>query len=285
MLCAGPVDKLWIGPGLTTLTIIESVDPLLDTDWVAHWRSLVAARTAQSGSRVGGFEGQWARRYAFSMEGQPDPFLGFLEPWLAPHKTLLDVGAGTGRHAYPLSRRLDWVTAVEPSESMRALIPPADNMTVVASTWEEAEPAPADLVICVHVLYSVADIVPFLRKLEASARERVFVVLRDEPRAHPWDALVGSRRVREPLLRDCYLVLRQMGVAPDLSVLRYPVFYRFESLEAAAEEFRARLGALWEERGGRTWLEENLREEGPGGGLRYEAGERTSGVLHWSPRS
>src|SRR6266700_4987344 len=158
------------------------MDPLLDVDWVAHWRALVEAREAQIGrSDEGDWWGRRARRFAFSMRGQPDWFLGFLEPWLRPDRTVIDVGAGTGRHAGPLAERVDWVTAVEPSQAMREHLPTPDNMTVIASEWQDAETAAADLVICVHVLYPVPDVVPFLEKLERSARERVFVVLRDSP--------------------------------------------------------------------------------------------------------
>src|SRR6266536_1178640 len=115
------------------------MDGTLDVDWAAHWRSLVEAREAQIGPA--GNDDWWggcrARRFAFSMRGQPDWFLGFLEPWLRPTGTLIDVGAGTGRHAAPLAERLDWVTAVEPSHAMRERIPPAENMTVIGSTWRD----------------------------------------------------------------------------------------------------------------------------------------------------
>src|SRR6202022_4284764 len=114
-----------------------------------------------------------------------DDFLNVIAPYLSPAKTLIGAGAGTGRHAVPLSARLEWVTAVEPSEGMRAQIPPRDNMTVVASTWEDAEVAPADLVICCHVLYGVADPRPFIEKLVRSARERVFILLRETELPQP----------------------------------------------------------------------------------------------------
>jgi SAM-dependent methyltransferase len=264
---------------------VTVVDPLLDTDWAAHWRALVETREAQIGrSKEPDWWGRRARRFAFSMRGQPDWFQGFLEPWLRPDRTLIDVGAGTGRHAGPLASKLDWVTAVEPSQAMRQHIPAAPNMTVIASGWLDAEPAPADLVICVHVLYPIADVVPFLEKLEAAARERVFVVMRDSPHPHPAEEMAGPGRAREPRLRDCLLLLRQLGAAPDLAMVTYHSFHRFESLEQAVDECRGQVGRAWDEERDRAWLEARLRRD-EDGSLLYEGGDVTAGVLHWKPRT
>ena len=81
------------------------------------------------------------------------------------------------------------------------MIAARDNMTVVASTWEDAEVAPADLVICCHVLYGVADPVPFIAKLEKSAHERVFVMLRETDLPHP--ARIIRTRLAGQQVRDC----------------------------------------------------------------------------------
>ena len=258
---------------------------MLDVDWAAHWLGLVEARRAQGkGTDLTGFWDRRARRFAFSMRGQVDPFAVFIEPWLRRDRTLIDVGAGTGRHATAFAPRLDWVTAVEPSQGMRDHLRTTDNMTVVASTWQDADVAPADLVICVHAMYALAEPVPFIHKLERSARERVFIVLRDSPHTHPAEVLAGPGRAREPRARDCFLLLRQMGVAPDVAMLRYPSFHRFENMEDVLEEYRTLLGEGSDEARGRAWLEANLRRD-EDGSLVYEAGETTAGVLHWKPHN
>jgi SAM-dependent methyltransferase len=190
---------------------MKLVDPVLDFDWAEHWRGLVTGARHDSASDADPWLGR-AEEYQASRGSDWEPLLSVMEPWLDPRKTAIDVGAGTGRHAVPLAQRLDWVTAVEPSEAMRALIPPLDNLTVIASTWEDAEVAPADLVISSHVLYAVAEPVPFLQKMEACARERVFVFIRDGPGAHEGE-------VRQPRFQDLYNLLRQMGVSPDVAAL------------------------------------------------------------------
>jgi SAM-dependent methyltransferase len=257
-------------------------DAVLEVEWAAHWRALVRAREAQSGPAEGDWWAPRARSFASQMVRQ-DWVMDVLEPWLRPSATLIDVGAGTGRYAVPLAERLDWVTAVEPSESMRQHIPPAPNLTVIGSTWEDAEPARADLAICVHVLYPVAEAAPFLEKLERSARERVFVVMRDSPHVHPAEVLSRPERTREPWLRDCLLLLRQLGVAPELAMASYETRFRYPSLDDAVAQCRSHLGGLWDEARARAWLEANLRLD-EDGTFTY-GGEVTSGVLHWKPRT
>jgi len=232
--------------------------------------------------------GYWDRRassYARSTQARSDDFLRILEPYIAPTKTLIDVGAGAGRHAVPLAERLEWVTAVEPSEGMRSHIAPRDNITVIASTWEDAEVAPADLVTCSHVLYGVADIVPFLTKLERSARERVFVMLRETDLPHA-SAEVRRRLARGeshrlPRFSELFMLLLQMGVAPDVAFLRYPIRTRYADMEEALVDVRALFGEGWDETAGSAVLREILEPDGDE--LVYDGGVALSGVAHWQP--
>ena len=257
------------------------MDALLDTDWAAHWRSLVEARAAASGPRRPDHWDQRARSFERSTKDRPDGFLDVLEPWLAPTRTLVDVGAGYGRHVVPLAGRLEWVTAVEPAEAMRARLPDLDNLTVVASEWLDAEVQPADLVICSHVLYAVTDAPAFLEKLDAAATERVFVVLREGALRHPAEML--GEWPRQPRLSDCFNLLRQLGIAADVAYWRSPTVHRYSDLDDAAEDCRGLLGARWQEGPHREWLARRLQPE-RGGGLSYDAGPTLAGALHWQPR-
>jgi SAM-dependent methyltransferase len=273
------------------LTIIGSVDsyrdPITDTDWAAHWRRLVESREAQAGERDPR-EDFWsgrAARFAARPRSSPDAAVAaLLVPWLGPRKTLVDVGAGTGRYSTPLAERLDWVTAVEPSQGMRDRIPHADNMTVIGSGWLDAEVAAADLAICFHVLYTVREPVPFIEKLEASAHERVFILLRDGGHPHPADLFAGSAWTREPGLRDCFELLRQLGIAPALEMFTYHESHRYGDLEEAAAECRETLGRLWDDDRGRAWLAAELHQDEDGSWV-HPGGQVAAGVLHWKPRS
>jgi SAM-dependent methyltransferase len=261
--------------------------PMEEVDWIKRWGDIVEERDKQAARHSD--SGYWDRRassYARSTQTRVDDFLRILEPYLSPTKTLIDVGAGTGRHAVPLAERLEWVTAVEPSEGMRWHIAPRDNITVIASSWEDAEVAPADLVICSHVLYGIADPVPFVTKLERSARERVFVMMRESDLPHP--AAEVRRRLdrdegaRLPRFSELFMLLLQMGIAPDVDFLRYRITTRYSDIEEAVVDVRAMFGEGWDEDAGRSALEQILQRDGDQ--LVYDGGVALSGVAHWQPR-
>jgi len=257
-------------------------------DWVERWRQLVVDRENAS-SHGHSDPHYWDHRapsFARSTGGRADQFLNVVEPFVSPRKTLTDVGAGAGRHAVPLAEKLEWVTAVEPSEGMRAHLPPLPNLTVVASAWEDAEVAPADLVICCHVLYGVTDIVPFVEKLERSAHERVFIMLREGPVPHPANVL-RDRLSEAPLppitkFSDLFMVLIQLGVRPEVTFVGYPVVNRYRNLDDAVADSKPLFGAGWEEPRMRDALAEMLVKEGDE--LVYDAGVTVSGIAHWQPR-
>jgi SAM-dependent methyltransferase len=256
-----------------------------DVDWAERWRETVRGRSGQSDE---GRSRYWDRRapsYARITRHRHDEFLRVVEPFVAPRKTLIDAGAGAGRHAVPLAERLEWVTAVEPSEGMRAQIPHRDNMTIVASTWQDAEVAKADLVICCHVLYGIEEPIPFISKLQSCARERVFIMLRQGSVPHPATELrrrmLGAPDLPVPQFSDLFMVLVQMGIAPDVAFVRYPVVNRYTDMEEALLDCRMLFGSGWDEARARTALEEMSTREGDE--LVIDSGTALSGIAHWQP--
>ena len=221
-----------------------------------RWREMVLAEHAQSDSVREPSDApsdSWvpfAERFRPSTETN-DPIVLSLLSEVEPRHSVLDVGAGAGRVALPLSLRCQRVVAVEPSAAMRAVLEEEasnhgrDNIDLVASTWEDAEVEAADVAICCQVLYTVRDIVGFVRKLEAHARERVLVVLGENPpytQSNPlWPQVHGQERLRLPSLRELMGVLWDMGVYPDVSMLPPQGPRGFESRENALEQTRNRL--------------------------------------------
>ncbi len=222
-----------------------------------RWRIMVEAEHAQS---------EWARGQAqapedfwesFAERFRPeplrtdDPVVQRVLQEVEPRHTVIDVGAGGGRLALPLSLQCQQVVAVEPSASMGSILEEGvkqaqrDNITLVPSSWEEAEIGAADIVLCVQVLYTVKDIVPFVRKLEAHAREKVLVVLYENPphsQAHPlWPGVHGQERLKLPCLRELMQVLWEMDIYPDLEMLTPQEPRGFESQERALQQMGPRL--------------------------------------------
>lgn len=255
-------------------------------DWAERWRGMVRDREGSAGHAHANYWDRRAPSYARITRDRTDSFLRIIEPYLSPRKTLIDAGAGAGRHAVPLAERLEWVTAVEPSEGMRAQIPHRDNMTVIASTWQDAEVAMADLVICCHVLYGIEDPVPFIAKLQASARERVFIMLREGSVPHPATQLrwrmLGRPDLPVPQFSDLFMLLMQMGIAPDVTFVRYPVFNRYRDVDEALADSRMLIGDGWDEARARTLLEEMLTKHGDE--LVIDSGVALAGIAHWQPQ-
>ena len=256
-----------------------------------RWGQLVLAREAGARSNGGHSDPRyWDRRaatFARSTVARSEQFLEVVRPFVSARSTVIDVGAGAGRHTVPLAERAEWVTAVEPSEGMRAHLPALPNLTVIASSWEDAEVAPADVVICSHVLYGVADVVPFVQKLERAARERVFIMLREGPVPHPGNVL-RDRMSATPLppitkFSDLFMVLIQMGIAPDVTFISYPVVNRYANLDEAVADVAPLFGEGWDDVEGRRLLQEMLVEDG--GELMYDSGASLSGIAHWRPRA
>jgi SAM-dependent methyltransferase len=264
----------------------QATKSIAGIDWAEHWRQLVRERAAATSSRHD--PSYWDRRapsFARTTRARVDDFLAVVAPYTSARKTLIDVGAGAGRHSLPLAERLEWVTAVEPSEGMRALIPPRDNMTLVASAWEEAEVAQADLVICCHVLYGVEDSVGFITKMVRSARERVFIMLREGPLPHPAtiirERMLGGPSPRLPQFSDLFMLLIQMGIAPEVTFIRYPIVHRYASVDEALTEFQSYTGAGCDEEVARGMFLELMTQEGDE--LVFDAGHTVSGIAHWHP--
>lgn len=233
-------------------------------DWVRRWRELVEGREAQAERARGGqvmrtAGGYWDQRAAGFRQGvagrtgETDEVLAVMERFLTPDTTVLDVGAGVGRYAVPLTQRVKQVTAVEPSSGMRefmsqdAAAAGVKNLEVVAESWEDATVQPVDVVLCSHVVYFIADIRAFLDKVAAHARGYVFMAIRTNQRdaalRELWGLVHQEPRVPEPGLMDLYPALHQvLGVCANVQVVTYGggrnPLGAFDSVEDALPEVR-----------------------------------------------
>ena len=180
-----------------------------------------------------------------------DSLLDRLLQEVAPEHTVIDVGAGGGRLALPLALRCRHVTAVEPSQSMGSVLLQQTaeygirNVSLVQVEWENAEVQPEDLVLCAHVVYTVREIAPFVRKLEAHARKRVLIVLYKAPpqsQIYPlWERIHGEERLPLPSLPEFMDVLRELGIDAKVEILPPQGARGFDSLDQAMDQLSRRL--------------------------------------------
>ena len=165
--------------------------------------------------------------------------------------SVLDVGGGAGRYAVALALRCQSVTVVDPSESMLAQLRESaaeagsSNVEAVHSDWETADVNVADVVLCSHVVYGVADVMPFIEKLNSHALSRVVLLsFVDSPQASIaplWEPVHGEQRINLPALPELVNVLWEMDIFPNVRMLTSTRAQSFETIEAATDELGARL--------------------------------------------
>lgn len=161
-----------------------------------------------------------------------DPVLEALLRLARPGETWLDIGAGAGRYALPLARRVGEVVAIDPSTSMLDALREGQarsaigNIRAVEGRWPPDEalraalgPDPiADVALIAHVGYDVEAIVPFLEAMEAAARRLCVAVLMDQSPASVaagfWPPVHREARVPLPALPQLVEVLAAGGRAP-----------------------------------------------------------------------
>jgi precorrin-6B methylase 2 len=126
--------------------------------------------------------------------------------------SVIDVGAGGGAASLPLAPRMRRLTAIDTHDPLladltRRAAPLGLDLRTVPGCWPEvaADVPAADVVVCHHVLYNVADLAPFVTALTSHARRRVVVEISVR---HPLTAL-------NPYWREFHNLPRPNGPTAD----------------------------------------------------------------------
>jgi hypothetical protein len=144
--------------------------------------------------------------------------------------SVLDIGAAAGAASLPLAGRvpLTGVTAVDTDDrlldafSLRAARLGV-AVRLVRGWWPDVagKADPADVVVCGHVLYNIADLGPFVTALTGHARRRVVVEMTAR---HPltalnplWEQFHGLTRPAGPTADDCLAALAEVGIQPQVT--------------------------------------------------------------------
>ena len=237
----------------------------------------------------------YARFFRLDPRRQDDPVLDVLLSMIEPECSALDVGGGAGRMALPMALKCEHVNVVEPSDSMitqlreSAMESGIENVLVTQASWEDAEVEAADVVLCAHVVYGVADIEPFVRKLEAHANSLVVLLAFIESPMNRisrfWKPVHGEERIDMPALPELVNALWEMGIYPDVQMLAPVMPDKFEDREVALTQLRNRLyvpSGSAEEGRLRAAMDE-LLEDVDGGVMVKGIAPVRQGYLSWMP--
>lgn len=170
-------------------------------------------------------EDPWALPVALFEHRQPDISPSHRRAFevLVAGDTVLDVGAGRCAMSLPLRPPAQRIIAVDSAATMLENSP-AD--VAILGRWPDVAPQAgrASVVVCGHVLYNVADLMPFITALTDAATRRVVIeVTRSHPRNRPlerilWQHFWNLERPDAPGWEDALAVMRDTGVEPNVEL-------------------------------------------------------------------
>lgn len=243
-----------------------------------------------------GYWDRQAERYVGTVGIARDdhPFVRRIRSLADADTTVVDVGAGSGRVALAVAPYVRRVVAVDQSRGMLDLLDAAANQRGIANVetvhgrWEEVEDVWADVAVCSYVLPKVADVVPFVRRLDATAGRHALVemgALDGGWQLDPlWRHFHGTPRAPQPTYLDALDVLAEVGIDADAEVAPLPATGGFADVATAASHYRGVLLL------GEAHVDE-LRELLAGWLQRRDDGwwppvaGRPTAVLSWAPRA
>lgn len=198
---------------------------------------------------------------------------------LTKDSRVLDIGAGPGSLAIPLSERVGHVTAVEPGKGMMELLQEnisnsgIGNIGCVNKRWEDLDvekdlEGPYDVVIASFSL-GMPDIRDAIEKMQhvCSGHINLYWFAGETPweehSTNLWPAMYGKEYSPGPKCNVLYNLLYSMGIYPDMHVFPLEFVNSFGSMDEAFDYFSSRYTIDTEQQEAvlRNYLKDTLEEQ------------------------
>ena len=171
--------------------------------------------------------------------------------------TVLDIGAGTGRLAIPIAKRVKSVTAIDQSKGMLACLQEnmekegLTNIVSVNKRWEDVEVGvdieQHDVVMACHSL-GMLDIQEAVAKMDAASKRYVYILssagrgMGNGEEEGLWKAIYGERGHRARAWGSDYMffcnLLHDMKIYANVDIRDAESEQRYESLDDAVTKWK-----------------------------------------------
>jgi cyclopropane fatty-acyl-phospholipid synthase-like methyltransferase len=217
---------------------------------------------------------------------------------LSPALRILDIGAGPGTLAIPLSGVTGHVTAVEPAAGMievmkeRIREKSIHNIDIVHKRWEDVDihsdlHPPYDLVIASHSL-GMPDIRTAIEMMQKVCSGEIWlfwfagITSWEVQMKDLWPVIHGRPFVHSPKSDILFQVLYQMEIYPDIRMRELEQVRKYSSMIEAVEDSRSQLNCSKEhDEVIREYLSLKLKEQD---GMYVQKGMTRQMSFTWKPR-
>lgn len=171
-------------------------------------------------------------KFASEMDSRMTPLYQAVINNLGPDRTVIDIGAGVGRFAIPLTKDGVKVTAIEPSDEMgKTLFASIEKdglssvINVITSSWPVHVDLHAEVSFASFVIQFSHDPMEFIRAMERSSSRRCILVVHvEQPLGFLkdiWQVFRPSEAVPAMLtFSDLYSMLLKEGIMADVTIIR-----------------------------------------------------------------
>lgn len=237
-------------------------------DYAKIWDDMILSSVKQKAKITDGEDNFWkkqenvdrfVKRLMHDDRGRVDNQINSMN--IPAGSTVLDIGAGPGTLAVPLTLSGCRVTTVEPSEPMGIAMETyrkyagAGKISEIRSKWEDAE---ADKVgkhdyVISSLSLMMGDIRNCLAKMDACANKEVHIFWFLTPPSlsrgniELWPALHGEEYCHEPTADILWNILLQMGIYANLSIEKRKKSQSYPTIEILYEDYYSRMVVKSEE--------------------------------------